>query len=235
MRAGTVGLRVRRAHVSDAAPVAALMRASIRGLAGAAYGKRRIALWSSLPPLYHAWAMTAGGETYLVAERGERILGYAALRGREVTAVFVHPGAAGRGIGRALLAALERLARRRAVRELIARAALGAVGFYERAGYERAGTARVPLFGGAWLPSVLVKKRVDLGRGRERGRARPATSGRRAAGRGSGDRTRGPPAWETSPPARRSAPGRRAPPSSRRSRRASRSGRPRAPRGPPRP
>lgn len=154
------GVRIRRARLPDAAAIAAVMRTSVRGLARNAHGPREIALWSSLPPLYHAWAMTAGGEVYLVAERRARIVAYAALRGREVTAVFVRPAHAGRGIGLALLGAVERLARRRGVRGLFARAALGAVGFYERAGYRRARALRVPLFGGASLRAVRVEKGI---------------------------------------------------------------------------
>lgn len=160
MTASPADLRIRRGRLSDAGAVSRVMRASIRGLARGTYGARTIARWSSLPPLYHAWAMTAGGETYLVAERRGRIAGYAALRRGEVTALFVRPGAAGRGLGLALLRAVERLARRRGVRALFARAALGAVGFYERAGFRRAGTARVPLPGGTHLEAVLVTKRA---------------------------------------------------------------------------
>jgi GNAT superfamily N-acetyltransferase len=183
--AGPAGLRIRRGRLSDAGAVSRIMRASIRGLSRGTYGAATLSRWSSLPPLYHAWAMTAGGETYLVAERRGRIEGYAALRRGEVTAVFVRPGAAGRGTGLALLRAVERLARRRGVRALLARAARGAVGFYERAGFRRAGTARVPLPGGGHLEAVVVRKRaggerltVSAGAPRQRSRSR---RGRRAA------------------------------------------------------
>ncbi len=160
MTAGPAGPRIRRGRLSDAGAVSRVMRASIRGLARGTYGAAALARWSSLPPLYHAWAMTAGGETYLVAEQRGRIAGYAALRRGEVTAVFVRPGAAGRGTGLALLRAVERLARGRGVRGLFARAARGAVGFYERAGFRRGGTERIPLPGGGHLEAVLLRKRA---------------------------------------------------------------------------
>jgi hypothetical protein len=57
------------------------MRAAIRRLAAGTCTPRQLAAWSSLPALYHAWAMTAGGEAYLVAERAGRVVGYAARRG----------------------------------------------------------------------------------------------------------------------------------------------------------
>jgi putative acetyltransferase len=156
-------VHLRRGTPGDAAAVAAVMRASIRGLARGSYRPRQLARWSSLPPLYHAWAMTVGGETYLLAERAGRLVGYAALRAGEVTAVFVLPSAARDGVGRLLLARVERTARRRGVRALKALAATGAVGFYARCGYHPAGAAKVPLPGGAALEAVVVRKRLSPG------------------------------------------------------------------------
>jgi N-acetylglutamate synthase-like GNAT family acetyltransferase len=134
------------------------MRAAIRGLARDAYGPRALAAWSSLPPLYHAWAMTAGGERYVVAERAGRIVGYAALRGAEVTAAFVLPSEARRGVGAALLARVERDARRRGVRRLVVRAALSAIAFYEARGFRGSRALEVPLPGGARLAARLLAK-----------------------------------------------------------------------------
>ncbi len=159
-RGATAGLRIRMAHLDDVRAVAAVMRAAVRGLAGAGYGARRIALWSSLPPLYHAWAMTSGGERYFVAELGGRVTGYAALRGDEVSAVFVRPSAARAGIGTALLRHLEREALRAGVRALRVRAALSAVPFYEAMGFRGTRRIRVPLPGGEVLPARALARRI---------------------------------------------------------------------------
>ncbi len=154
------GVRIRAARLSDARAVAAVMRASIRALARGAYSQGQLAAWSSLPSLYHAWAMTAGGESYFVAERAGRIAGYAALRGGEVTAVFVRPSATRRGIGAALLARVEREARRRRVRRLVVHAALSALEFYEAMGFRGRRAIRVPLPGGWALPARVLSKRL---------------------------------------------------------------------------
>lgn len=137
------------------------MRASIRGLGREAYDERQLAAWSSLPPLYHAWAMTAGGEAYFVAEDRRGILGYAALRATEVTAIFVRPRAARRGVGAALLARIEREARRRGARSLRADAALSALAFYGAAGFRGDRGVRVPLPGGVALPARRLAKRLE--------------------------------------------------------------------------
>jgi GNAT superfamily N-acetyltransferase len=156
------------------------MRAAIRGLAAGACTPRQLAAWSSLPPLYHAWAMTAGGEAYLLAERTGRVVAYAARRGREITAAFVAPSHARRGLASALVGRLERDAAREGARAVFVRAAPGAAAFYAALGYRGTRRVRVPLPDGASLTSILMRKRLagplsptlspaSRGRGRSRG------------------------------------------------------------------
>jgi putative acetyltransferase len=158
MHAARVSIRI--ARLSDARAIAAVMRASIRRLARGTCTPRQLAAWSSLPALYHAWAMTGGGEEYVVAEEGGRVVGYAARRGREITAVFVRPSRARAGIGARLLAAVERRAIRGGARAAFVRAAPGAVPFYAARGYRGARPVRVPLPGGASLPARRMAKRL---------------------------------------------------------------------------
>ncbi len=153
-------VRLRRARLADAPAIARVMRAAIRGLAKGTYPPRQLAAWASLPALYHAWAMTAGGERYVVAERGGRLVGYAARRGREVTAVFVSPAHARAGIGAALLRRIEADARRAGVASAFVRAARGAVPFYEAEGYRGLRAIIVPLPGGASLRARFLSKRL---------------------------------------------------------------------------
>ena len=131
------------------------MSAAVRGRVRARLPAATVAAWSSLPPLYHRWAMTpgAGGETYLLALRGGRVAGYAALRGGELSALFVHPRHAGRGLGTALVGRAARLARRRGKTALTVGAAAGAEGFYVRIGFSAGRRVRVPLPGGQTLPA----------------------------------------------------------------------------------
>jgi GNAT superfamily N-acetyltransferase len=133
------------------------MRGAVRGARGT-YPARTLAAWGSLPALYHAWAMTAGGETVLVAERGERIVGYAGLRGGEVTALFVRPSAARSGVATALLARVETLARRRGVQRLHVDAARSGVLFYRARGFTSGRPVRVPLPGGSMLAVRMAKR-----------------------------------------------------------------------------
>jgi GNAT superfamily N-acetyltransferase len=135
------------------------MRAAVRGVAPGTYPPRALAAWAALPALYHAWAMTAGGEEILVAEVDGRVAGYAGLRGGELTALFVAPPAARRGVATALLRRVEALARRRGVAALRVDAALSGVAFYRARGFAGARRVQVPLPGGAALDAVRMRKR----------------------------------------------------------------------------
>jgi GNAT superfamily N-acetyltransferase len=152
-------VRIRRARPGEAAAVTGVMRAAVRGQRGR-YPAAVLAAWGSLPALYHRWAMGAGGERYLVAARGVRLLGYAAWRGGEVTALFVRPGEAGRGLGARLLARVEAAARAAGARRLTVVAARGAVRFYLAQGWRAGRPVRSPLPGGGVLPAMRMWKRA---------------------------------------------------------------------------
>lgn len=169
---GAGPVRIRPGRPADASAVARVMRAAVRGLPAAACTPHQRAAWSSLPALYHRWAMGPGGERYLVAERGGRVVGYAAYRATrapahvararaaELTAVFVLPAAGGAGLGRRLVGAVERRARRAGARAVEVVAARPAIGFYAAVGYVRRKALSAPLPGGSRLPAALMRRSI---------------------------------------------------------------------------
>lgn len=66
----------------------------------------------------------------------------------------VLPDARGQGVGTALVAALERLARERGLPQVVLTAQVDAVGLYERLGY----VAEGPVFDDAGIPHRLMRK-----------------------------------------------------------------------------
>lgn len=128
---------IRLARPSDLAAIASVHAASVRGLCAAHYPPQAIEQW--LAPSPGLYVRMLRSSTVYVAERSREVVGFAAVRlaTREVRAVYVRPGAAGRGLGQRLLARLERVARAVGIRELRLVATLNAVGFYERLGWRR--------------------------------------------------------------------------------------------------
>lgn len=96
----------------------------------------------------------------ILAERGDRILGMAQLDpgGGRLRALFVTPELQGRGLGKILLAAVERLARARGLRTLEGAMSMNALGFYRRAGFlARRGPEHL-IRGGVVVPIVNMEK-----------------------------------------------------------------------------
>ncbi|MFT3913591.1 MAG: GNAT family N-acetyltransferase [Anaeromyxobacteraceae bacterium] len=153
-------MKLRRGTLADAPACARVMRAAILGLARGTVPARTLAAWSSLPPLYHRWAMSVGGERYLVAEHRGRVVAYAALHGRELSACFVHPRHARRGLGARLVRTLLARARRAGHASVVALAAPGAVPFYEALGFRYGPAVRVPLPGGVAVRAVKLRCRT---------------------------------------------------------------------------
>jgi GNAT superfamily N-acetyltransferase len=177
------GVRIRGGRQDDARACAASMRAAVLAVPEGLHPRRTLDAWSSLPPLYHRWAMGPGGERYLVALRGSRPLGFAARRGGELTAVFVRPLAQRGGVGRALVRAAARAARREGHAQLRVVAALAAVPFYARLGFRAGARVEVPLPGGLRLAARRMRQPLGAHPG-------PAAQGRRSSTSARGSRRR---------------------------------------------
>ncbi|RSZ56237.1 GNAT family N-acetyltransferase [Massilia atriviolacea] len=100
------------------------------------YAPEVIGPWSAAPVPRSYAGLVQGGGAVIAEERGA-MLGYAILdlASGEVDAVFVDPQAGGRGVGKTMLAALERMARERGFLRLYVSASLNAVAFYRAAGF----------------------------------------------------------------------------------------------------
>ena len=95
-----------------------------------------------------------------LARRAGAAVGYAAVKQNEIGHLFVHPDAAGQGVGAALVAFCEDLLRRRGHETAKVYASLGAVGFYEKQGFRRVHPKSFELKPGVLLDSVLMEKRL---------------------------------------------------------------------------
>jgi L-amino acid N-acyltransferase YncA len=117
------------------------------------------------------------GLPYLVAEAGDRVLGYAyctwfkprpAYRFSAEDSVYIAPNFKGQGIGRALLSELAEKAEQAGIRKLIAVIGdsnnLASVGLHRAAGFSHAGTLTSCGWKfGQWLDVVLMEKALGFG------------------------------------------------------------------------
>jgi len=155
-RAAPAGLRPYLA--ADAATLAEIFRSSIMELTGDDYSEAQQAAWIAAADDEDAFGARLGAELTLVATIDGEPVGFAALRGRDVVdMIYVHPAAAGNGIGAQLIDAIEKLAAARGAAALTADASDSALGFFERRGYAPQQRNSVVL-GDEWLANTTVLK-----------------------------------------------------------------------------
>ena len=152
-------IALRRATIDDMAALWQLRtRAVEHGCAGH-YAPEVLAAWLATPaPVSLGRHIEHGGG--LVAVEDDAIVGYAVLDrlSGEVDAVFVAPSVHGRGIGRALLDALEANARMAGLERLFLSASLNAVPFYRASGFVAVREELYAHRSGIGIPSVFMEK-----------------------------------------------------------------------------
>ncbi len=86
----------------------------------------------------------------LVAEELDEIIATATFARDHFGSIFVRPDHQKRGIGKKLMEALEKLAKKNGIKEVRLHASINAVEFYEKLGYERLGLRKDDVFGTSW-------------------------------------------------------------------------------------
>jgi putative acetyltransferase len=143
---------------ADAPLLAEIFRASIEGLTGDDYSQTQQEAWAAMADDPAAFgARLANALTVLGTMDGSPV-GFAALAGPDrLDMLYVHPAAAGHGVGSMLLDALERLAGSRGVRRLTADVSDSAQDFFRHRGFVAKQRNSVPL-GNEWLANTTMEK-----------------------------------------------------------------------------
>jgi N-acetylglutamate synthase-like GNAT family acetyltransferase len=94
-------------------------------------------------------------DIYIIVD-GERILGTAGLKNKNVFSVFVDPTYHGKGIGQKLMRYVEQVAKKREIDRLTLTSSLTAVGFYKKLGYKKVKKA----FSKSLGHQIIMEKRL---------------------------------------------------------------------------
>jgi len=130
-------MKIRKASSADKEKISRLHVASIRGLCASNYTLEQLNDWTSvLTPSAYDQALRE--KVFLVAYNSQHDLlglGILDIRNAEVSAIYIHPDAAGKGIGSKLLNELEKIARNSNILKITVHSTLNAKGFYIAHGY----------------------------------------------------------------------------------------------------
>lgn len=151
---------------ADTPLLAEIFRASIEELTGDDYSEAQQEAWVAAADDEQAFgARLAKGLTLLGTMDGSPV-GFASLVDNErLDMLYVHPAAAGHGVGSMLVDALEKLAAARGARRLRAEVSDSAQDFFKRRGFVPQQRNTVPL-GDEWLANTTMEKPLAKGSAR---------------------------------------------------------------------
>ena len=145
---------------ADGAVLAALFRASIEELTEDDYDARQREAWMASADDEAAFGARLGSGLTLVATVGGTPVGFITLKGSDhVEMLYVHPGAARKGVARQLTSAIEKLAGARGAKRLTADASDTAKPFFDAMGFEARHRETVAL-GEEWLGRTRMEKLI---------------------------------------------------------------------------
>lgn len=151
-----------RPYLPDDVPVLAdIFAASIEGLAADDYSPAQLDAWAAAAEDEQAFARRLASEVTLVATLDGSPVGFASLEEPgHVDFMYVHPAAAGQGVGAMLLDALEKLAAARGAAQLTADVSDNAQDFFARHGFkpQRRNTMQRA---GEWLSNTTMQKSLS--------------------------------------------------------------------------
>lgn len=148
---------------ADAPLLAAIFVASIHELTSDDYSEEQQEAWASAADDEAGFGKRLASELTLIATLQGAPVGFASLKGNDqIDMLYVHPSAAGQGVGATLCDALEKLAGARGTTGLQVDASDSAVDFFRKRGYVAQQRNSVSI-NGEWLANTTMKKTLGAG------------------------------------------------------------------------
>jgi len=142
----------------DTPMLAAIFVAAIEELTGEDYSEAQQQAWAGVADDEEKFGKRLASELTLIATLQNSPVGFAALKGADhIDLLYVHPGAAGQGVGSMLCEALEKLAGGRGAKALTVDASDNAEGFFAKRGYV-AKQRNTDTVNGEWLANTTMQK-----------------------------------------------------------------------------
>jgi putative acetyltransferase len=146
--------------IEDTPLLAEIFRASVEELAADDYSESQREAWTSAADDQEELARRLSEQIPLNASLNGSPVGFASLAITEtIDLIYVHPAAAGRGVGTMLVDALEKLGIARGARRLTADVSDSAQDFFEKRGFTATQRNTVQR-GGEWLTNTTMEKKL---------------------------------------------------------------------------
>jgi len=145
---------------ADAPLLREIFRDSIEELTNDDYTETQQEAWASAADDAGEFRNKLSEQLTLVATLEGSLVGFASLQGKDkIDMLYVHPAAAGQGVGAMLIDALEKLAGARGTARLTVDASDSARGFFEKRGYIAQQRNSISI-GDEWLANTTLQKQL---------------------------------------------------------------------------
>jgi putative acetyltransferase len=145
---------------ADVPLLAQIFRASIEELTSDDYSEAQQQAWAAMADDEAAFGARLAGAVTLLGTIDGSPVGFASLVAPDrLDMLYVHPAAAGHGVGTMLLDGLERLAQSRGAARLTADVSDSAQDFFRRRGFSPRQRNTIPL-GDEWLANTTMEKKL---------------------------------------------------------------------------
>ena len=144
---------------ADAPLLAEIFRASIEELTAEDYSEAQRAAWAAAADDERSSARGLAKQLTLLATMEGSPVGFASLKAPDdIDMLYVHPAAAGQGVGAMLIDALEKLAAARGASRLDADASDSAQDFFRKRGFVPQTAQHACRVGDEWLANTTMEK-----------------------------------------------------------------------------
>jgi putative acetyltransferase len=144
---------------ADVPMLAEIFRASVEELTAEDYSEAQREAWAAAFDDEEALGARLGSQLTLLGVIDGSPVGFASLKGAdEIDMLYVHPAAAGKGIGTMLIDALEKLAVARGAKRLVAEVSDSAQDFFKQRGFVAQRRNTIEL-GNEWLANTTMEKK----------------------------------------------------------------------------
>jgi putative acetyltransferase len=162
-----MSVSIRGMQSEDARRFLEIQRESVRGIAARDYPSAVIEAWAPLPitdEVVERFLSNRDDEMRLIAEIDGQAVGIGALvpGNSELRACYVVPCAARRGVGAAIVAEIERIARQHGLDHLRVESSLTAEPFYRALGYRVEERGELILAAGLPMKAITMSKQLAL-------------------------------------------------------------------------
>jgi putative acetyltransferase len=148
---------------ADTPVLAAIFVAAIEELTGEEYSETQQQAWAGVADDEEQFGKRLASELTLIATLQNSPVGFASLKGADhIAMLYVHPSAAGQGVGSMLCEALEKLAGARGAKSLTVDASDNAQVFFAKRGYVAKQRNSVTV-NGEWLANTTMEKTLADG------------------------------------------------------------------------